>query len=87
MTNFQEWTTEQWVEAIRNADSLKELQYMVGPPEDENELARQRLERLDGALDRAYKQYGYDRNTWPWHTRSYVESLEKEQNAFESKWA
>lgn len=40
-------TAEELVNAIREADSLEELQRLVGATEQEVELAKQRLEQLD----------------------------------------
>lgn len=42
-----EFSKEQLINKIRNANSLTELTRLVGPTQEENERARQRLEKID----------------------------------------
>ena len=73
-----EHTVDSLLAAIRGADSLEELQRMVGPSEDES---RKNVERL-AKIDSFFVQYGaYDEN-WPEHAKD----LLAEQGRFESAY-
>lgn len=86
MTDTSTWQVEDWIRAIRNADSLEELLHMVGPTEDENEAAKRRLENMDKIWLRCKDQYGFNKSDWPWADRERYERLDREQAEFEAKY-
>jgi len=82
----ENWTAEQWKQAIRETDNLNELKHLVGPSDDANEAARIRCERIDRIWLRCKDRYGFNRNDWPWQERETYEQLMAEQDAFESQY-
>ncbi|WON78053.1 hypothetical protein [Serratia sp. UGAL515B_01] len=73
-----EYTVEQLLSAIRGAESLEELQRMIGPSEEDSQANVARLAKLD----RFFEQYGAYSESWPEHAKS----LLAEQNRFESAY-
>lgn len=73
-----EFTVETLLAAIRGADSLEELQRMVGPSEDES---RKNVERL-AKIDSFFEQYGAYDDNWP----EQAKELLAEQGRFESAY-
>lgn len=71
-------TNEQLIKAIRNANTLEDLQHMVEPSKEEIELNRLRLT----SLDTYYDKYGSDPNDWPSHAKNLLE----EQRQFEKRY-
>ncbi|PHV10896.1 hypothetical protein [Chitinimonas sp. BJB300] len=78
----QTFTVDQLLTAIRKAESLDELKYMVGPSDENEALSGQRLARID----RLFNSYGSDMSTWPWHARDTYERLNNEQRDFENTY-
>ena len=78
-------TAEELVDAIREADSLEELQRMVGASEHENELAKQRLEQLD-ALSPACKWDEMCPDYEAQQARERWDSIMKVQGEYESRY-
>lgn len=72
------FTNEQLLDATRGADSLKELQRMVGPSEEES----QRNMLRNRTLDSYYERFGNNHNEWP----DYAKSLLNEQGQFERQY-
>lgn len=64
--------------AIRNADSLEELQRMVGPSTEEGQANVARPARLD----HYYDLFGVDHNDWPEHAKALLAA----QTRFESTY-
>ncbi|HHP5493887.1 TPA: hypothetical protein ACSCYS_004294 [Aeromonas veronii] len=67
-----EFTVEQLLKAIRDADSLADLKKMVGPAKDAQEESAARL----AALDRCYEQYGAYGEHWPEHAKKLWDAQE-----------
>ena len=82
----ENWTAEQWKQAIREADSLNELKHLVGPSDDANEAARLRLELMDNIWLRCKDKYGFNRRDWPSLDRENYERLMIEQDEFEAQY-
>ncbi|MYM61605.1 hypothetical protein GTG28_20605 [Vibrio sp. OCN044] len=80
---MSEFTVEQLISAIRNADDLSDLKRMVGASEKEWGESSKRL----AEIDRIGKKYGYDTDAMPWPDAERYKSLTAEQDAFESQYA
>lgn len=76
-------TVESLTQAIRDATSLAELKRMVGPSDEENERARQRVEHIE----QMHKDYGPPSHTWPSYALYRHEQLQKQQDEFEAMYA
>lgn len=75
MPNF---TAEQLIAAIRDADTLVELKRMVGPLQEDNERAKYRVERIE-QLWGSKKELSYIED-------ELLIELEEEQARFEREW-
>ena len=85
MENF---TVEELVTAIQEADSLDELKRMVGASEEETRSAECRIQSLDALLLQARKNgWGTDVRLWPEFERDKFNRLNKKQIAFENRYA
>ncbi|WP_148612338.1 hypothetical protein [Aeromonas sobria] len=73
-----EHTVDSLLAAIRGADSLEELQRMVGPGEEESRKNVERLAKIDGF----FEKYGAQDENWPEHAKD----LLAEQGRFESAY-
>lgn len=72
------------IAAIRAGTDLRDLKHMVGPSEEENEDAGHRIALMDDIYER---NKGRPRDYWPLFDRDQYETLEREQNEFETDYA
>lgn len=72
----------QLITAIRNAESLAELQRLVGPSEEEEARAKQRMSQIDAMWDRC----NGDLSTLAVFTKERYDQLMLEQTEFENKY-
>ncbi|MET4696921.1 hypothetical protein [Endozoicomonas lisbonensis] len=80
-------TANYLIEAIREAESLEELQRMVGPSENDETLNRQRLAKIDQLWEKSQKEnWPSSIDLWPYPYGERYKQLNAEQAEFESRY-
>lgn len=80
-----QFTVDQLVNAIRNAESLADLQRLVGPSEEESEAARKRLAQMESLTD-ACKWSETCPDNQAHAARERYKRIECEQRSFENQY-
>lgn len=84
---MSEFTAEQLIDAIREADTLEELQRMVGATEYQERLNRQRLAKIDELWERSQKEnWPANIDLWPYPFGERYKQLNQDQAEFENKY-
>ncbi len=82
-----EFTAPYLIDAIREADSLEELQRMVGASDSEHDKAQKRLDEIDRIWERSQKDnWPANEELWPYPFGERYKRLIDEQTEFENKY-
>lgn len=76
------FTAEQLIAAIRDAETLIELKRMVGPPQEDNERAKYRVERIE----QLWQTNGNVFSWWSQDAKEEYYELDEEQARWETEW-
>lgn len=76
------YTADELVHAIRDADDLNYLKYLVGASDFQGKKSQLRREELA----RLHDQYGYQESEMPDHIQVQVKAIESEEAKFESEY-
>lgn len=77
-------TVEELSDAIRGAKDLSDLKHLVGPSDEDSQLAVRRLEKIEVIWNRNEKAYGCNPDLWPFHEKEAYNRLMGEQRVFEA---
>ena len=78
-------TKDDLILAIRNAESLDELKRLVGPTDEENQVAKIRIEKIKSLWDKAEAmEWGHDPKSWPYPYCDIFIVFDTKQSAFEN---
>lgn len=73
--------------AIRSANCLEDLKRMVGPSDEDEDMAVNRVKKLDAMWDRAERsRWGYDPSRWPYPYNEEYQRVSQEQKDYENQY-